>query len=141
MANGVLREGPRGKGERERGGKGERENEKKKKGDLSRWAARNGAQARDQKNGLFERREAARVSIFPRAGAEFRPSGSSLDLLVLLDQAKRTYKRDHATTPESITTPPKAQTNPSEHCALFPSTKWEIHSEFFGGISAADTSS
>ena len=36
------------------------------KADLSRWAARNGAQARDKENLLFERSE---FQIFPRAGA------------------------------------------------------------------------
>ncbi len=34
--------------------------------DLSRWAARNGAQARDKENLLSERSE---FQIFPRAGA------------------------------------------------------------------------
>ena len=36
--------------------------------------------------------------LFPRAGAQFRPSGYRLDFLVLWDQAKRTNNQDHTTT-------------------------------------------
>ena len=46
-----------GKGQ-EGGAKGD-ERVEIKKGDLSRWAVKNGAQARDQKNGLSERRRSA----------------------------------------------------------------------------------
>ena len=64
MASGVC--GERGEGEREK---------KIEKVTLAGGPSRNGAQARDKKNGLFERSEAERVSIFQRAGAQFRPSG------------------------------------------------------------------
>ena len=97
------------------------EGEKEEKGDLSRWAAGNGAQARDQKNGLFEGREIEdsrskrrEFQLFPRAVAEFRPSGYSLDLLVLLDQAKRTIKTKSYRPAEIQRTPPEAQAKPEE---------------------------
>ena len=60
--------------------------------DLSRWAARNEAQARDKENLLFER---SKFQIFPRAEAQFRPSGVSLDLW-FFGSSQRTITWDHA---------------------------------------------
>jgi len=64
-----------GEGEKERKGERVKGRKKEKKPTLAGGPSRNAAQARDQKNGLSERREAERVSIFPRAVAQFRPSG------------------------------------------------------------------
>jgi len=60
--------------------------------DLSRWAARNEAQARDKENLLSERSE---FQIFPRAEAQFRPSIVSLDLW-FFGSSQRTIPWDHA---------------------------------------------
>ena len=83
--------GEKGKGEWEKGGK-------RKKPTLAGGPSRNEAEARDQENLLSERRKSA-FQIFPRAGAQFRPSGVRLDLLLLLDQAKRRTTQNHTTTP------------------------------------------
>ena len=53
------------------------------------------------KGNLLSERRRSEFQIFPRAGVQFRPSGVRLDLLVLLDQAKRTPTWGHATTLES----------------------------------------